>query len=53
MANKKVGVINNDNLDFFVGYISSGNRPKKIPGDIVEQWRKSKYQSVYEPSVYN
>jgi hypothetical protein len=37
MANKKVGVINKGNVDFFIGYISSGNRPKKIPGDIVDR----------------
>lgn len=36
MANKRIGVVNNDNLDFFTSYISSGNRPKKMPGDIIE-----------------
>ena len=37
MANKRIGVVNNDNVVFFTSYISSGNRPKKIPGDIVER----------------
>lgn len=37
MANKKIGVVTNDNVDFFIGYISSSNRLNKISREIVEQ----------------
>jgi hypothetical protein len=34
MANKKIGVVNNENSDFFIGYISSG---KNIAVEVIEQ----------------
>lgn len=37
MANKKTGVVNNGNVDFFITYIANGNRVKKMPTAIVEE----------------